>query len=142
MVDVLLDTCVLSELRKPVPAPSVVEAIASLNPHQTYLSAITLGELVKGITLMPQGRRRREFEDWYADTEDAFADRVLPIESNVARIWGRLTANLQTQGRQLASNDGLIAATAVAHGMSLMTRNVKDFTASGVLIINPWQEGD
>jgi len=139
---VLLDTCVISELRKPVPSPLVVQAMASMNPRQTYLSAITIGELIRGITLMPHGRRRREFEDWYADTEDWFADRILPIESDVARIWGRLTADLQMQGRQLASNDGLIAATAVAHGMSLMTRNVKDFVASGVLIINPWREGD
>jgi toxin FitB len=138
MVSVLLDTCVLSELNKPVPSPLVVQALASMDPYQTYLSVITLGELVKGICLMPHGRRRRKFEKWYAETEDSFGDRILPIEPDIARMWGRLTADFHLQGRHLASNDGLIAASAIVHGMSLMTRNVKDFDASGVMLINPW----
>lgn len=139
MVNMVLDTCVLSELKKPVPSPAVVQAVMSMNPSQTYVSVITIGELIKGIALMPHGQRRRDYETWHADTEEAFQDRILPIETDVARLWGRFTADLQSRGRQLAANDGLIAATAIIHGMSVMTRNTKHFADTGVVLIDPWQ---
>jgi len=141
MVGVVLDTCILSELKRPVPAPSVIAAIDALDPSRTYVSAITIGELVRGIVLMPPGARRRDFEMWHADTEAAFQDRILPVGVHVARLWGRLAAELQPRGRQLAITDGLIAATAIVHGMSVMTRNVQDFVDTGVTLIDPWQDG-
>lgn len=140
MVNMVLDTCVISELKKPVPAPSVIRVIESMNPQQTYASAMTIGEIVKGIFFMPQGRRRRAFEQWHADTEEAFQDRILPVDVEVARLWGRLAADLQARGSQLSIPDGLIAATAIVHHMSLVTRNTKHFAEIGVPLIDPWQD--
>ena len=139
MVNVLLDTCVISELRKPLPAPSVVNALQEMDPAHTFLSVVTIGELIKGIFLLPEGRQRGAFETWYAKTEASFTDRILPVDIDVARKWGQLTARLRHQGIQLAAPDGLIAATALNHGMSVMTRNTKDFRSTGVVLINPWQ---
>lgn len=141
MVSVILDTCVLSELKRPVPEPWVVQRLGALEPGQIFLSVVTIGELIKGIRLMPHGQRRRDFEVWQADTESEFQDRILPIDAQIARLWGRLAADLQSRGRQLAMTDGLIAATAIVNGLSVMTRNTRDFVDTGVPLIDPWDDG-
>ena len=138
MVRVLLDTCVLSELRRPQGEPRVRARVEELDPDQLFLSVVTVGELTKGIALLPVGERRRQLSSWLLGLERRFAAQILPVDTEVARIWGELTAYAQTQGSQIPAGDGLIAATARRQGLHVMTRNTKHFAATGALIIDPW----
>ena len=137
---VLLDTCVLSELYKPIPLESVKTAVDSLLDNDIYISVITLGEISKGISLLSESRRKRDLLVWFNNIENVYAERVLQIDSEIAAIWGKITAIAQKKGFILAAADGLIAATALRHGLYLMTRNVKDFEVTGVLLLNPWND--
>lgn len=137
---VLFDTCTVSELRRSDANQVVVRRAAEFDPDDTFISAVTLGEIVKGVALLPDGRRRREFETWLLGLEQQFEDRILPADVEVGRIWGELTAKAQSQGVQIPVVDGLIAATAIRHGLHVMTRNTRDFAATGALIIDPWKE--
>ena len=136
---VLLDTCVVSEIRRPEGAAPVKHAVARLFEDDTYLSAITLGELASGIARLAEGRRRRELTAWLDGLESGFADRVLVVDAEVARLWGELDANARRIGRPVGVQDGLIAATARRHGLHVMTRNVDDFAPTGTLVVNPWE---
>lgn len=138
MVGVLLDTCVLSELRLPEGEPRVRQRVDAFETEAIYVSAITLGEVAKGVALLADGRRKEELASWLLVVEQHYAGRVLPIDLDVARIWGEVTARAQRQGFNIPILDGLIAATALAHGLHVMTRNTKDFIATGALIIDPW----
>ena len=135
---VLLDTCVLSELYKSTPLGTVKTSVDSLPSDNLYVSVITLGEIGKGITLLPDSRRKRDLSVWLVNIQHTYAEGVLPIDSETAAIWGEVTATAQKKGFILAAADGLIAATALRHGLHLMTRNVKDFEVTGVLLLNPW----
>lgn len=137
---VLLDTCVLSELYKPSPIESVKNALNSISDNNLYLSVITIGELKKGIALLLGGNRKNDLENWFNDIEKNYSQKILSIDVETATIWGEITAKAKKQGFTLAIADGLIAATAIRHGLYLMTRNVKDFDFTGVLLINPWGE--
>ena len=136
---VLLDTCVVSEIRRPEGAAPVKHAVTHLSEHDTYLSAITLGELASGIARLAPGRRRRELAAWLDGIEIGFADRVLAVDAEVARLWGELDATARRIGRPVGVQDGLIAATARRHGLHVMTRNVDDFAPTGTLVVNPWE---
>jgi predicted nucleic acid-binding protein len=139
-VRTLLDTCVLSELRRPQGDPRVFERVDELDPSNLYLSAITLGELTKGVVLLPEGQRKREIASWLLGLEQQFTEHILPVDHDVARLWGELSTRARLQGVRIPANDGLIAATAIRHGLHVMTRNAKHFAASGALIIDPWQD--
>jgi predicted nucleic acid-binding protein len=141
MVRVLLDTCVFSELRRPQGNPQVRARIDELDPAQLFLSAITVGELAKGIALLPMSARRRELASWLLGIEQGFAEQILAVDTEVARRWGELTAQAQTRGVQIPASDGLIAATALRHGLQVMTRNSRHFAATGAPIIDPWEAG-
>jgi toxin FitB len=138
-VRVLFDTCIVSELRRPDANQAVVRCIDELDPEDIFISAITVGEIVKGVALLPESRRRREFASWLLGLEQQFEDRILTIDQEVGRIWGELTARAKVQGMQLPVVDGLIAATGIRYGLHVMTRNTRDFAATGALIINPWE---
>jgi predicted nucleic acid-binding protein len=140
MVNVLLDTCVFSELRLPTCDPRVRAYMLSLDPKSTFLSVMTIGEITNGIELLPPGRKRGELQIWLEGLEHTYADRILPIDVDVARYWGELVAHSRQKGFQLHNSDGLIAATALKHGMHLITRNSKDFVHMELFVINPWQE--
>ena len=103
-----------------------------------FISVITLGELAKGIALLDPGRRQHELSTWLLGLEQQFSDRILDITSDVVRIWGELTAASQRSGRVVPATDGLIAATALHHGLSVMTRNIDDFASAKIDLINPW----
>ena len=135
---VLLDTCVLSELRHSRGDQNVRSAVATLRPSETFLSVITLGEISKGIALLTDDHKKRDLGYWLPSVERSYTDRILPIDRDTAIIWGELTAITQRRGIQLHAADGLIAATAIQHGLHVMTRNVRHFDATGVLILNPW----
>ena len=135
---VLLDTCVLSEIRHPRGAPGVRTAVQEHAGEELFLSVLTPGELAKGIALLEPGRRKRELEAWLSGLHAHYSDRILPIDSETNLIWGEITAAAQSKSRTIPAIDGLIAATALRHGLALMTRNVDDFAPTGVRIINPW----
>lgn len=136
----LLDTNVVSELRRTNAEPRVVQRVRAILPQDTYLSVITIGELVYGVKRLPAGKKRLELEEWLIALERSHASRVLSIDSETTRAWGELTALAADNGQTLSPQDGLIAATALRHGLHLMTRNTRDFPSTGVLLLNPWEE--
>lgn len=132
----LLDTNVLSELRRKTPDPSVLEWFARRPPSTLYLSVLTLGELRKGIEGVTDTKRRLALNDWLeSDLPAFFVGRILPVDAQVAERWGRLVAAV---GRPLPAIDSLLGATAAQHGLSMVTRNGKDFSDMGLEVINPW----
>lgn len=137
---VLLDTCTVAEVRKPKPDEAVVEAIRAIPDEHLFLSVLTVGEIAKGIGLLAAGKKRTELTSWLAGLERQFSERILPIDAETGRTWGELTARAAKTGHVLAAVDGLIAATALRHGLRVMTRNERDFQATGVGVLNPWQD--
>lgn len=136
---VLLDTCVLSELRLPKPDAGVARAIRDLDSDDLFVSAISIGKIAKDVALLPDGRRKRLMQSWLQTLERHYGDRILPIDLEICRIWGELTAAAQKAGSTIQPNDGLIAATARRHGLYIMTRNTADFEPTGVPLFNPWE---
>ncbi len=136
---VLLDTCTVVEVRKPKPDEAVVEAVRAIPDEQLFLSVLTVGEIARGIGLLAAGKKRTELASWLASLESQFSGRILPIDAETGRIWGELTAKASKTGNVIAAVDGLIAATALRHGLRVMTRNARDFQATGAGVINPWQ---
>jgi len=134
----LLDTDVLSESSNPQPRERVM-AWLDAHEHDVYLSTISLGEIVKGIELMAAGKRRKEIEAWFARLERWAGSRLLAPDEAVMREWGRLCAVHERKGRRLPVLDSLIAATAIAHGHTLVTRNVGDYPED-VPLLNPWMD--
>lgn len=135
----LLDTNVLSEVTKPSPDEGVLRWIHGLDEDRTFISIVSIAEIRRGVALMDSGRKRDALGEWLAhDLPQRFENRIIPVEGAVALAWGDLMALAKQSGRGLASMDGLIAATAVAHQLTLATRNTKDFEGFGVDIINPW----
>lgn len=134
----LLDTCVLSEVRHPQGSPKVKGFVRACNDADLFVSVITIGELVRGISLLAESPRKSALSQWLNELEDRFADRILSIDTEAGRIWGEITARRQRAGRPLPAADGLIAATGVRHGLHVATRNTADFESTGALIINPW----
>lgn len=139
---VLLDTCVLAELRRPGGHTRVREAIAELPDEDLCLSVLTLGEIAKGIALLPASRKKRGLASWLNGLETQFRDRILGLDAETARLWGELTARAQKAGETIPAVDGMLAATALRHGLHVMTRNTRHFEASGALILDPWQEDE
>jgi predicted nucleic acid-binding protein len=135
-VTYLLDTNVLSETRKRQPAEGVIEWITATPPERLHVSVLTMGEIEQGIARI-RGRGDRQqaaaLEGWLREVELGFADRILPVTMPVASTWGR-----QQYARPLPVIDALIAATARVNGMTVVTRNVKDFEHSGVEVLNPF----
>lgn len=137
----LLDTCVISELVAKRPNLHVVQWVDSIDEDKLFLSAITIGEIKRGIEKLADSSRRSALAEWLeGDLLIRFADRILPIDIPVMLVWGKLTADLEKQGRQMPAIDSLIAATCLLGGLDLITRNESDFAHSGVTVINPWEQ--
>lgn len=134
----LLDTCLLSELVKPAPHAAVLEWMAAQQPENLFVSAMTLGELERGVMKLPPSRRRNELTTWLAQLALGFEDRVLPFDHETARVWADMCARTESKGRPLAAFDSIIAATALQQGLTVVTRNERDFEPAGVLLMNPW----
>ncbi|MCX7123333.1 MAG: type II toxin-antitoxin system VapC family toxin [Gammaproteobacteria bacterium] len=134
----LLDTCTIAEFSKPFPDQKVIAFIESAPSESLFLSAISVGEISKGIHLLGPTKRRAELQQWLMQLEQSYQDHIFPINIDVSRIWGEITAEAQKKGKILPAADGLIAATAINYGLHLVTRNVKDFDCSSALLINPW----
>jgi len=138
-VRVLLDTCVLSELRRPKPDPKVRKTIEEFATEDLFVSVLVVAEVAKGIARLRDTQRKRDLESWLRALERYYAERVIGIDLETAHVWAELTAAAQNAGRVVPVVDGLIAATARRHGLHLMTRNVADFEMTGVLLLNPWE---
>ena len=136
---VLLDTCALSELRRPQPNDAVLRAIDALASEDLFVSVLSIGEIAKGIAVLKESKNRRALQSWLQTLERHYADRLLPIDLETSRIWGELTTAAQKMGRTIPATDGLIAATARRHGLHIMTPNIGDFEPAGVLVLNPWE---
>ena len=137
---VLLDTCVLSELRKPQPDADVLRAVDEVPDDDLFVSVISLGEIAKGMALLDESRRKRELQSWLQALERDYATRLLEVDRETAHIWGELTAAAHKNGKIISASNGLIAATARRHGLHVMTRNVSDFEPIGTMLINPWSD--
>ena len=135
---VLLDTCVVSELRRPKANPRVRRAIESLDSDGLFLSVISVGEIAKGIALLREAKKKEELRGWMHSLEHDYSDRILGVDLETSHIWGELSAEAQKSGKIVPVSDGLIAATARRHGLHVMTRNTEHFEVTGVLLINPW----
>ena len=133
----LLDTCIVSEAYRINAEPAVRSAVDGLG-NAAYISVITIGEISRGAHLLKAGERQTELFDWLRWTEQHFAKRTLSVDADVARLWGKVAVETRRVGRQVKMADGLIAATALHHGMMVMTRNVNDFAPTGVQVVNPW----
>lgn len=132
----LIDTNVLSELRRKSSDPGVLAWFAQRPATTLYLSVLTLGEIRKGIEGVDDATRRQSLIDWLeTDLPGFFTGRILSIDGAVADRWGRLIA---AAGRPLPAIDSLLAATALEHDLVLVTRNIKDFSSLPVEIFNPW----
>jgi len=136
----LIDTNVLSEYnRSGSPDPGVKRWLETTDRQTQFVSVITLAEIQKGIELLAPGKRRAELEEWLAkDLEAWFSGRVLPIDRQVAARWASLVAQGSRMGRPLPTVDSLIAATALAYDLTIVTRNTRDFEGIGATTFNPW----
>ena len=139
---VLLDTCVLSELRRPRCHHGVRRAVERLDDESLFVSVISIGEIAKGISLLRESRNKRALLGWLHTLERDFADRILPIDLETGRMWGELTAAARKSGKAVPTGDGLIAATAQRHGLYVMTRNTGHFEPTGAPVINPWLDSE
>jgi predicted nucleic acid-binding protein len=134
----LLDTNVLSEFRRKQSHPGVSAWFAQRPASSLYLSVLTLGELRKGIDGVQDEARKLALSDWLQNELSLFfLGRVLGIDEEVADRWGQLVA---AAGRPLPAIDSLLAATALVHGLHMVTRNAKDFEGLGLDVINPWTD--
>lgn len=138
-MNLLLDTNVLSEVQRPAPSPKVLAWLDTVDEDRTFISVASIAELRRGIALLDDGRRRAALAAWLAqDLPARFAERILPIDHAAAERWGDLMAQSRRSGIALSVMDGFFAATALARNLTLVTRNVKDFAAFGVPLLNPW----
>jgi toxin FitB len=138
-VSYLLDTCALSELPKAAPNPGVVDWFHATRESVLYVSALTLGELLKGIEKLPDGRRKQAIRQWFAeDVQDRFRRRVLTVDTEVCLAWARISAAAERNGHPRPAIDSLLAATAVVHDLTIVTRNLDDFAHLPIRTLSPW----
>ena len=136
----LLDTNVLSEAARAEPDPGVLEWLQARSSLDLDLSVLTLGEIRKGVALLPDGKKRRRLEEWLTvDLARQFTGRLLPVDDAVALAWGGLSAEGRASGRELPVIDGLLLATAAVHGLTFVTRDERDCGERGVPVLNPWR---
>ena len=135
----LLDTNVVSETVKPRPEQRVIDWFAGQLATDLYISAITLGEIVHGARKLRDEGRRRSYEAWIrGELLRDFEGRILPFDAEAATIWGEMLAAGDHAGLPLPAVDAQIAAVARRHGMTVVTRNVRDFSLMNVPLLNPW----
>jgi toxin FitB len=137
----LLDTNVISELIKPKPEPRVTTWIDGTDEELLFLSVLTLGEIRKGVVLLPRSARRTTLEGWLTkELPLRFSDRILDVDQEIADQWGHLCGLTSGRGGHLGVIDGLLAATAMQHNLTLVTRNTRDVAATGVTLFDPWAD--
>lgn len=135
----LLDTNIISEFTKSQPDHAVQTWLETHQSEELYLSVITIGEIQQGVMRLPSSKRQRELLEWLNQTILVLYEPfILPIDQECMLQWGTLTGNLIKKGQKIAVMDGLIAATAQRHQLTLVTRNTSDFVHTGLPLVNPW----
>lgn len=135
----ILDTSVISELVAIQPDPSVMGWIENVDPEDVYLSVITIGELKKGIAKIPNSQRKTILENWLIDDLLVrFQDHLLSIDTDIMMMWGSLITRMETIGKPMPAINSLLAATAAQNEYTLVTRNIRDFEHTGILLLDPW----
>ncbi len=136
----LLDTCVISEYIRRKPNPKIIHWVDNLDESQLFLSVITIGEIKKGIELLPdESKRKQDLTIWLNDgLLKRFSDRIYPVTVEIMLCWGSLVSRLDSTGKTISTLDSLIAATALSQHAILVSRNEDHFRQAGVEIINPW----
>ena len=135
----ILDTNVVSELRKAHPEPAVVERLRALGSRHLYLTSITLAELAHGVHRLDDGRKKTGLLTWLGGIEQRYKGCVLPFDHDAAMLWGQCMANARKQGQAVSREDSQIAAIALRFDLPVMSRDVQPFLAMGVSVANPWQ---
>jgi predicted nucleic acid-binding protein len=138
-VSYLLDTNIVSEGIKPAPQPAVEAWFTAQNDGDLFMSAVSLGEIKRGILELPAGRRRQTLDQWYAGPDGprlAFAGRILPFDDRVAEVWGEIIAEGRKKGQPRSPIDMMIAATARVHRLTVVSLNDRDFNGV-VACFNP-----
>lgn len=140
MTRFLIDTNVISEITRPRPNARVVKWIEDTEESLLYLSVLTLGEIRKGVYLLPEGRRRASLNAWLEnDLSLRFSGRILPIDMSVADQWGRISAKASATGSPIPVIDGLLAGTAIHYDLTIVSRDETFSAIEGVELFNPWQ---
>jgi len=135
----LLDTNIPSELIRSRPDSRVEKWVYAQDEQSLYLSVVSIGELRRGLVILPASKRRSELERWFEnDLLPQFEGRILPVTRSIADRWGVLDGQCQLKGTPLNAADGMIAATAIEHGLTVVTRNIRDYAGLGVEALNPW----
>jgi predicted nucleic acid-binding protein len=138
----LLDTNVLSELRKPQPEPRVVGFVAGCPLDELFISAVTLAEIRFGIELVNEPQRRAQLREWLTHrVRPMFDGRVFQITEDIMLQWRLLVEQGRKAGHTYSQPDLLIAATAIHHGLTVVTRDRSDYDKTGVAVIDPWRDG-
>ncbi len=136
----LLDTCVISEIIRPKPSTKVTKWIKQKDESNFFISVLTIGELHQGIEKLDESKRKEELHNWVDnDLKERFWTRIIDINLQAAMIWGKIQGMAERVGKPMPAIDSLIAATGIAHHLTVVTRNISDMKASGVALINPWE---
>lgn len=137
----LIDTCCISELIKKKPNPNVVKWFEDVDEYAIYVSVITFGELRKGIEKLPVSKKRESLDHWVKkDLLNRFRNRIIDLSVKEINEWGKILADAEKRGAPLPAVDALIVATAKAHDLILVTRNIRDMKNTGVELVNPWSD--
>lgn len=136
---ILLDTNVVSEWASPRPSEAVRDWLNALDEDETYVSAVSIAEIARGVDRLRAGRRKDALAEWLRDgLLPRFDERCLPVDAGVALEWARLVGDGDRTGRPIEAFDALIGATARAHGLALATRNTRHFVDRGITLLDPW----
>jgi len=136
----LLDTCVISELIKTKSNNKVINWINNNDEQDFFLSVLTFGEIHKGIAKVSDKFRKDKLHKWVEhDLKERFKNRIIPIDINVAKVWGQIQARAELDGKPLPTIDSLIAATGLFYELIVVTRNISDMQRSKVALLNPWE---
>lgn len=135
----LVDTNVFSETLRRRPDAGVVKWLAE-HESEIWVSAITIAEIRRGIEKLPQGERRDQLSDWLSTIGRRMGSTILSFNRSVAHVWGQMSARLDAKGHRPPAFDGQIAATAIRHNLTVVTRNSKDFNSMPVPVLNPFDQ--
>ncbi len=136
----LIDTCVLCEPTRKRPNAGVTTFIEQIDFSETYISVIAVAEIGQGISKLPPSRRRNALEEWLKkELLPSFIHPPIPVDLDVAGKWGELRAALDARGNAMPAVDYILAATALFHDLTLVTRDKTDFAHCGVRVFNPWR---
>ena len=138
-----MDTCVISEIIRPKPNGNVIDWFQSVDEDMLFLSVVSVGEIQKGVSKLNDTTRKNQIRDWLDSVLSIrFANRILPIDQEIALLWGEITGEATAQGIIIPDLDGLIGATARRHNLTVATRNEKGIQPTGAKVFNPWKAAD